>query len=299
MTPVRHFFEYLAFRLSVLLIAHLPFRALYALSDAAAFVLGRVLRYRGKVVSGNLARAFPEKSEEEIDLICGRFYRHLADIFVEGLKGLYISREEVLRRYRFVNPELVNRIFDEGRHVFAMPAHYGNWEWGVLSFALQVKHDVIGVYKPIHNPLIERFMARRRTRFGLQLAPFYETRKTMENPPSRPALYIMMSDQSPSNGKKAQWVQFLNQDTACLHGADYWGRKLDYPALFMDVQRVRRGFYEITFTELLTNPAQSEETDLTRAYMQKLEAVIRAKPEDWLWSHRRWKHKRPATAPAQ
>ena len=293
------FLEYLFFRLGVLLFAHLPFGALYLLSDGAAFLLYRVLRYRKKVVEENLLRCFPEKSPEERRLIRKRFYAHLADILLEGLKGLYISKDEVLKRYRFVNPELVNRYFREGRHVFAMPAHYGNWEWGVLSFALQVDHDVIGVYKPIHNPRVEAFMARRRTRFGLQLAPFYTTRQLMENPPARPSLFIMMSDQSPSSHKKAQWVTFFNQETACLHGADYYSRKLHCPVLFMDVQRVGRGYYEITFSLLFDDPATTPEGAVTQAYMSRLEAVIRDRPEDWLWSHRRWKRSRPVTAAAQ
>jgi KDO2-lipid IV(A) lauroyltransferase len=294
------FFEYLFFRFGVLLFAHLPFRVLYALSDGAAFLLYRVIRYREKVVDENLRLCFPEQSPEERKAIRKGFYAHLADILLEGLKGLYISREEVLRRYRFVNPELVNRFFHQGRHVFAMPAHYGNWEWGVLSFALQVEHDVIGVYKPIKNPRVERFMARRRTSFGLNLAPFYTTRQIMENPPQRPALYIMMSDQSPSSHKKAQWVTFFNQDTACLHGADHYSRKLDCPVLFMDIQRVRRGYYEITFSELYDHPAATPPGAVTQAYMAQLESVIRSKPEDWLWSHRRWKKRsRPASAAAQ
>lgn len=299
MRQIGHFFGYLAFRTGVLLFAHLPFRVLFALSDLTAFLLGRVIRYRSEVVMSNLKKAFPEKSEPELHAIRKRFYAHLADIFLEGLKGLYISKEEVLRRYRFINPELVNQYYFEGRHVFAMPAHYGNWEWGVLSFSLQVDHDVIGVYKPIHNPLIERFMADRRTRFGLQLAPFYTTRQIMENPPAKPSLYIMMSDQSPSSGKKAQWVTFLGQETACLHGADYYSRKLNYPALFMDIQRVKRGFYEISFSLLEENPASTKETAVTYAYMSRLEEVIRGKPEDWLWSHRRWKHKKRPISAAQ
>jgi len=293
------FLEYIFFRLGVILFGHLPFPLLYGLSDAVSFLLHRVIRYRRKIVTGNLQRSFPEKGKAELAAIRKGFYRHLADILLEGLKGLYISRDEVLSRYRFVNPELVDRYFDAGRHVFAMPAHYGNWEWGVLSFALQVKHQVIGVYKPIQNPLVEAFMARRRTRFGLQLAPIKTTRQTMENPPDSPALYIMMADQSPSNVRKSHWLEFLNQETACLHGADLWGRKLDYPALFMDVRRVKRGYYEITFSELSSHPAQLPEKGLTEAYMKKLEGVIRAKPEDWLWSHRRWKRRRPVTVAAQ
>lgn len=299
MKSILQFFEYLAFRLGVLAFAHLPFRVMYVLSDAVAFLLNRVLRYREKVVMSNLRTSFPEKTDTELQEIRGRFYAHLADILLEGLKGLYISKKEALRRYRFVNPELANRYFREGRHVFAMPAHYGNWEWGVLSFALQVDHDVIGVYKPIHNPLVERFMAKRRTRFGLILAPFYATRQTMENPPERLSLFIMMSDQSPSSHKKAHWVRFLNQNTACLHGADFYSRKLDCPVLFMDIQRVRRGFYEIEFSLLAGHPARTPEGEITRAYMSKLESVIHKKPEDWLWSHRRWKRQEKITSAAR
>jgi KDO2-lipid IV(A) lauroyltransferase len=99
----------------------------------------------------------------------------------------------------------------------------------------------------------------------------------------------MMSDQSPSSRKKAQWVQFLGRETACLHGSDFYARKLDCPVLYMDIQRVKRGFYEITFSALETHAAQTPEGAITQAYMAKLESVIRAKPEDWLWSHRRWK----------
>jgi KDO2-lipid IV(A) lauroyltransferase len=276
----------------------LPFWLLYRISNGIAWLLDRVLGYRAKVVEENLKRAFPEYSEAERQQIRHGFYRHLADILVEGLKGLFIAKKEVLRRYRFVNPEVVNQFYQQGQHVFAMPAHYGNWEWGVLSFSLQVQHDVIGVYKPIRNPIVEAYMAKRRSRFGLILNPFYQTRQAMENPPARPSLYIMMSDQGPSSTKKAQWVEFFGQDTACLHGADYYSRKLNYPVLFMDVQRVKRGFYEITFSVLFDQPAQTEEPQVTETYMKKLEEVIRKKPEDWLWSHRRWKpkHRRPLTA---
>ncbi|MCB0642829.1 MAG: lysophospholipid acyltransferase family protein, partial [Phaeodactylibacter sp.] len=173
-----------------------------------------------------------------------------------------------------------------------MPPHYGNWEWGVLSLPVQLNHEVIGVYKPIRNPLIEGFMAKRRTRLGLQLAPIYITRRTFEQPPATPTLYIMMSDQNPSNRRKAQWVEFLNRPTACLYGADRWARKLDYPVVYMHVARKRRGYYEIHLEEIHRHPAQTEDGAITLAFMKRLEAHLQAAPADWLWSHKRWKYTR-------
>jgi KDO2-lipid IV(A) lauroyltransferase len=284
---------YFLVRLAVPVFGHLPFGVLYRISDLISWVLHKVVGYRRKIVRQNLERSFPDWDAGRIDAIERDFYRHLADLLVEGVKGLLIGKEELLRRYRFTNPELLNVWAEKGRHVFAMPAHYGNWEWGVLSFPVQIDHEVVGIYKKLHNPLIARYIDSRRTRFGLQLVPIQLTRKAFEHPPADPTLYIMMSDQTPSNAFKAQWVEFLNQDTACLWGADRWARRLDYPVFFMDIQRVKRGFYEITFSELELEPTQTEEASITRAYMHKLEEVIRKNPADWLWSHRRWKKKRP------
>lgn len=283
---------YLGFRLGILLFAHLPFFVLFWLSDGLAFLLYRVLRYRKGVVMENLEKSFPEKTPTEIEAIAKGFYRHLSDIFLEALKGLYLTKADFLRRYRFKNPEVTDQIFQSGRHVFAMPAHYGNWEWGVTSFPLQVRHAVVGVYKPIHNPYIEAFMAKKRTRFGLQLAPIYQTRATFEHLPKEPSLFIMMSDQNPSNRRKAQWVEFLNRETACLHGADRWARTLNVPVVYMHIQRVKRGFYEISFEPLYLAPKDTSDGAITQAFMQRLEYHIRRQPTDWLWSHRRWKYDR-------
>ena len=278
-----------AFRGLVALFRLTPFPLLYLLSDGFAFLLHDLVRYRRKVVEANLERSFPEKSAAEIARIRRAFYRNLSDIVLEGIKGISMPKEEVLRRYRFVDTVVVDRLFAEGRHVFAMSAHYGNWEWGVLSYPLQVPHEVVGIYKPIRHPRIGPYMDRRRSRFGLQLAPYYTTKTTLSTPPKTPTLYIMMSDQSPSSGRKAQWVRFLNQDTDCLHGTDHYARQNGYAVVFMDVQRVRRGYYEIRFSELCLDPRQAAEGEITQRYMQRLETIIRAKPEDWLWSHRRWK----------
>ena len=289
---------YIAFRGVEQLIRLLPFPLLFLLANFLAFLFHRVIRYRRKVVFGNLERSFPEKSPEEIKAIARDFYLHLADITLEGIKATTLSEKELRRRFRFLNPEILEPYFEKRQHIFVMPAHFGNWEWGVLSFPLWVQHTVVGVYKPIYHPHIGPYIDRRRSRFGLQLAPIYETRSTMENTPQEATLYIMMADQSPSNSRRAHWVDFLHQDTACLHGTGNWAQRNGYPVFYMDVQRVRRGFYEITFSLLTEEPEKLQPVQITALYMHRLESVIRQNPSDWLWSHRRWKRKRPPISEA-
>ncbi|MCB0706668.1 MAG: lysophospholipid acyltransferase family protein [Saprospiraceae bacterium] len=284
--------EYIGFRIATALFAVIPFRVLYLLADAVAFVLSRIVRYRRAVVFRNLEKSFPEKSPKEIAGLAARFYLHLADILLESLKGLSMGEAEIKKRYHYSNPEILDADWEAGKSVILMPAHYGNWEWGVLSLPLPLKHGIVGIYKPLKNPKVEAFAAARRTRFGLQLCPITETRTALDKTWNPPVGFIFMSDQSPSNSRKAHWLTFLHQDTACLQGADIWARKLNMPVYFMDIQRQKRGFYDIRFTCLSDQPATTEVEAITRAYFQQLEMTIRRKPEDWLWSHKRWKKKR-------
>ena len=280
----------IAFRVLVFVFRFMPFALLYLLSDGISWVLGELIGYRKKVVEENLVKSFPGMSKEERKRLVKRFYKHLADILLEGIKGMSMSQKELEKRFRFTNPEILDEDYAKGQHVFIMPAHYGNWEWAVLSFSLHVKHDVIGVYKPLRAPMIEDFVAKCRSRFGLILNPISKTREAMNNPPERTSLYIMMSDQHPSSRKRAQWVRFLGRDTACLHGADYYSRKLNYPVYFMHINRVKRGYYDVEMRTLHLEHKLTKETEITQLYMAALEEKLLEKPEDWLWSHRRWKY---------
>ena len=282
----------LGIKIVIFLLWICPFFLLYILADLTAIVLRKVVKYRRKTVQKNLINSFPEKNKEEIKKIEKEFYRHLADILLEGIKGMWMSKESLKKHFRFLNPELLDKDFNEGQNIFVMPAHYGNWEWAVLSFSLHVKQEVIGVYKPLKNRAIENYIASRRSRYGLILNSLYDTREAMLNPPAKPSLYIMMSDQSPSNTKKAHWMDFLHQDTACLHGADVWSRRLEYPVYYMHINRVKRGYYDVTFELLEAKPQQTEAETITKKYMHQLENYIKEKPSDWLWSHDRWKKKR-------
>lgn len=269
----------------------LPFGAVYALADGLAFLLYRVVGYRKAVVEDNLKQCFPEKSEAELAELTRQAYRNLADITLESIKGLSTPIPELRRRYVLRNVEVVNRLLNSGRSFILTGSHCCNWEWGVITFAGWFEGHTIGVYKPMSNKWIERWTNERRGRDGLILKSTKEAFKSVEQYRDDPAAFFMVADQSPSNRQRSHWVQFFNRPTAWLHGVGEIAVRENYPIVYYEVIRVKRGFYEIEFSEIVSEPSQYSPGQITARYVQVLEQQIRRQPGDWLWSHKRWKMK--------
>jgi len=281
---------YFIFRFFVLLFSVLPFRIIYIISDGFRFLLHRVLKYRREVIQSNLERSFPEKDEAEIQRLIKGAYANLCDIMVEGIKGLNMSDAQCLKRYKFLNPEVANKLFERNTSIFILSSHYGNWEWGPLGVSLQIKHHTVGIFAPIKNKYIDHYIQNARCLENVSVHPMKTTFQAFDRFKDRLTAFTFIMDQSPSNPQKAHWVKFLNQDTAVLHGADNHARRTGLPVVFFEKFRIKRGHYEIIMTLLFDDPTQAKEGEISRAYMEQMEEIIRKKPEDWLWSHRRWKH---------
>jgi KDO2-lipid IV(A) lauroyltransferase len=264
---------------------------LFAFASFIRFIIYRVIGYRKKVVIQNLKGSFPEMSQKELNRIVGLFYKNLTDVFLEGIKAFLMTRGQILKRHKITNPEVLDHFFKSGQSVIGVTGHYNNWEWGSLSASLQTEYNTIAFYKPLNNPYIDRFVRWSRSKFGTTLASITETSKTFEEFKNTKTIFMMAADQGmPHKFKdKAYWVQFLNRDTAFLHGLEKHAKINNLPVVYVDIQRVKRGFYEIELLVLTTNPLELADGVLTQMYAQKLESVIRKKPENWLWSHRRWK----------
>ena len=274
----------------IFLIGIMPFFILYLFSDLMYVFLYRIFGYRKKVVYDNLSLSFPKTEKQELKRLMGLSYKNLTDVLVEGIKGFTMTDSQIRKRHKILNPEIIEPFYKEGKSVIALPTHYGNWEWGALSPGLFVQDfNVVGFYKPLSNPFVDRFMRKNRSRTGTTLAPIYETPRIFERLKNKPTIYIMVADQSPSNPKKSYWVDFLGRDTVFLHGPENYARKYNIPLVFADIQRVKRGFYEMTLSILADKPLELEEGEITRRYAKMLESQINKKPENWLWSHRRWK----------
>jgi KDO2-lipid IV(A) lauroyltransferase len=278
----------------IYLLALLPFPLLYLFSDLVFIILYHFLRYRRKVVSQNLINSFPEKTDREIREIEKRFYRYFCDLFLETFKTLTISRQNMVNHCRF-EPE-TQAIFDqlakENQSFMVVMGHFGNWEWGGNTFSICCRHQLYVIYHPLSNEYFNGLMYRMRTRFGARLIPMKDTLRDMLKNKDKLTATAFIADQSPLPAN-AYWMEFLNQDTPVFLGIEKIALKIRYPVVYISIRRVKRGYYKV-FAERIELPSIIQKTGtITETHTRKLEADIRDQPENWLWTHRRWKHERP------
>lgn len=271
----------------------LPLWVLYGIAYIFYLIVNYIIRYRRHIITQNLKRAFPEKSEREIASLRRKYYLHLSQIAAEMLKMLTLSRKKVMKRYRCENPEVVNRFYDEGKSVILMSSHYNNWEWMILSLPMQFKHAGVGVGKANSNKVFEILINRARTRYGTVVVFADHVRELFQDREQNRELttYMMLSDQSPNNMNKSYKTLFLNQPSGMIYGAEYFARKHDIPVVYYEVIKERIGHYKIVNQIITEKPTELENGGIIKQYTRLLEETIRRQPEFWLWSHRRWKHK--------
>jgi Kdo2-lipid IVA lauroyltransferase/acyltransferase len=282
--------SYLITRIFIESFRLIPFWMLYGISDITWIFLFKIIGYRKKVIYENLEKAFPEKSKAEIRKIAHKFYRNFTDVLLESLKGFTMSKKSMLKRFKVIKHDFLDRLYDEGKSVLCLGAHYANWEYGT-SIALHVPFETVTVYKAVKNKHLNKYMCQNRNRWGMKQISIEKTR-VIFNRIDKPKFIILIADQNTPTLEKAIWINFLGIETPCIHGPEVYSSMFNYPVVFLDYQRVKRGYYTAEISLLSENPKSLEKGEITRMYMGKLEEVIRKKNEDWLWTHKRWKHKK-------
>jgi Kdo2-lipid IVA lauroyltransferase/acyltransferase len=279
----------------IYLLSILPFPILYRVSDLFYFVLYYIFGYRKKVALQNLRNSFPEQSDAEIKRLCKDYYHYLCDLFLESFKTLTISRASMLKRCT-MSPEakaIFDRYHQEGKSIMLVMGHYGNWEWAGNTYSLTCKQKLFVVYHPFGNKYFSRLMYRMRTRFGTGLIAMRDTYKDMVRNKTMISTTAFIADQTPSP-ESAFWTTFLNQDTPVFQGTEKIAKKMGYPIVYITIKRLKRGYYTI-LAEVLTEDAKNTtDGQISELHTARLEKDIREQPAIWLWTHRRWKHKRPA-----
>jgi KDO2-lipid IV(A) lauroyltransferase len=270
----------------------LPLRVLYKVSDGLYYLL-RWSGYRKKVVLENLRNSFPEKSGTEIDALAEDYYRFLSDLIIEVLKSMNISEREMRERCIFHYPEWMDKFHAEGKSLILMMGHFCNWEWAAPIFMLQGKHQLWVIYRPLSNKYFERMIYKLRTRFGARMTPINQTLRDMVANRKDLTATAFVSDQS-ATPVNAYWMEFLHQETAVFTGAEKLAIKFDYPVCYAKMTRLQRGRYELSFELMCPTPRDTSENQISHVFMKRLEKDIHEDPARWLWSHRRWKHKRAA-----
>ena len=273
----------------------LPLSVHYVISDLLFWLLYRVLGYRKRVVRGNLASSFPEKTPKELRDIEKGFYHFFCDYLVESVKLMTISKGNLKRRLVFKGTDIVNECVENGQSCAVYLGHYCNWEW-ITSLPLWVtpKAQCGQIYHPIENKDFDRLFLRLRQRLGAVFIPMQDPlRKILEfRKAGQPVVIGYISDQKPHWVNIHHWTDFLHHDTPVLTGTERIARKVGHAVFYMDVRRIRRGYYEAEFKLITREPQKMADYELTDIYYRMLEQSIRRAPEFWLWSHNRWSRTR-------
>lgn len=272
-------------------ISLLPWWVLFRISDVVFVLLYHVIGYRKKVVTTNLTNSFPEKSPKEIEQLQRKFYRFFCDLILEVVKSLTISPKQVRKHLQFTGLEVFERYYKQQQSLVVAMGHWGNWELGGARFAVEPLHQLNVIYHPLHNKRFDRLLYKMRSRLGNGLYPMKDTMRRMLADRDKVTATGFIADQTPSR-KGAYWMDFLNQDTPVFTGTGRIAKKLNYPVVYAGVRRIKRGYYQIHLEELVPDPDAVSDTDILEAFTHRLEKDIRSQPEIWLWTHRRWKHKR-------
>lgn len=290
MARLEHTLRYAPFYL----ISKLPFPLLYVVSDACFLVVFYVVRYRRSVVSENVSKSFPKKSQRETRQIEKDFYRHLCDMMFESLKRLTIKEDEIKKRFQVKNLDLLERYLKKGRNVLFYAAHQGNWEW-LVFLPVYLNIPSYTFYRPFTNHYFDRLLLLQRTRFGVRGIREYDGYRHLLRLLSSDGSFMncMIGDQGPRHNSAKYWLRFLKSETAFFTGPEAFAKKSDSVVIFPEMRKLGRGRYEMELILLTDRPKQEDENRITEKYASVLENALNRSPSMWLWSHRRWKRKRP------
>jgi KDO2-lipid IV(A) lauroyltransferase len=237
----------------------------------------------------NLELAFPEKTTEERTTIARAFYKNLLDSFIETIKLVSASKRFLEKRIT-ANWDVLEPFYNSGKSCQLHLGHTFNWEWGQHVLASRTKYQILVVYMPISNPVFEKLMYYLRTRHGNKFIAASQMGKSMETFKDQQYLLGLVADQSPGRLESAYWTNFFGRPTAFVSGPEKGARSKNIPVFFTSIIKPKRGYYHAVLKVATEDPCSLKEGELTLLYAQYMENAIRANPEMWLWSHRRWKY---------
>ncbi len=273
------------------ILALMPMWVLWGISDVARFLVFYIFGYRKEVVFQNLRNSFPEKSDAWVKQTAWKFYQNLFDTIIETIAMAVQTKSYYRKHVHLNNLDVIHDLNKRQQPFILVCGHLCNWEYAGQGLHLNsAQVDVL--YHPLSSKWFDWFMYHVRTRYGLHVIPMQSTLREMLKRKDCPSAITFIADQTPS-AEGCYWMQFLNQDTPVFLGVEKMAKKFNYPVVYGDMFRTKRGHYEVNFKMLTEEPNAFPEFALTEMHMKLLEESIQRKPEDWLWSHRRWKHKKP------
>ena len=279
------------------LLSCLPLPLLYSLAWLGYLFLYYLTGYRKAVVRQNLKAAFPDQSEREITILGKKFYRQLTQVAAEIIKTRGMAAAEFHQRVSLRNGEMLREYSNNFKDsVIVLTIHQGNWEWMLHGVKLGLGIPVDPVYKPLHNETLDRFMFALRSQFGSRPLALADATRDILRRRREFRVFVMVADQSPISRERSYWTMFMNREAAFYLGPEVFAKMTGFPVLFAQCRRCRRGHYEVEFKEVARPPYHKDGHNILDRYIHLAEQSIRAEPESWLWSNRRWKRDRATEA---
>lgn len=277
------------------ILSRLPLSLLYLLSDLLAFLAFGFIKYRRRVVFENLSKAFPDKKDQELQKIAKRFYRHMADWLVETIKAATLSEAQLKKRVVFSNTTILQDYLNQEKSVIVLTAHQFNWEWVLLAGCLTFKTPIDAIYMPVNSKKIESLLLSIRSRFGGLPIPKDEALVTLGKRIKNKRIIAMIADQRPPQPMADKyWTSFLGQETAFYPGAESLPKFTKLPVFFMRTRKVKRGHYTVSIEKIAEPPYNYHQQEIMPLYIKKVEEILQERPDNWLWTHKRWKYARGA-----
>ena len=273
------------------LLSKLPLSILYAISSFLSFTIYHVIRYRRSISFDNISKSFPAKSQQEIKTIQKSAYTHLTDTFFEMIKANSLTEEELHTRVTVNHCEEIQHYIDTNQSIFLLTAHTATVEWAEYALRLQLNTYIDPVYKPIHSKIFDQFVFDIRSRFDCSPIPYKQLAKDIVLRKNVVRCIAMLADLEPRSRDQTINVDFLNRPTRFFLSSERIAKLAKMPVFFVAIRRIKRGYYQIDLKKLCDNPAELDSELLTRNYCMCVEELILQRPEAWLWTHKRWKHK--------
>lgn len=275
----------------ILLFSKLPLRILYLISDFIFFVIYNLVGYRRKVVLENLQNSFPTKSAEEIKKIEKKFYVNFCDYIVETLKSFTITSTELRVRVQHLNQDVFHEAKAENKNVILLAGHVFNWEWFNVLATIIPQENSFPVYRKVQSGFWEEKIKSLRNRFGNQPLEAKEViRHIFKNPNDGNSVYMFVADQTPHVSEVTYGLNFLNQKTPVFVGYDKLSTRMDMAFVFCEMKKVKRGYYQINYYRIYPDGEKFVEHEVVKKFHVLLENTINKRPDNYLWSHRRWKY---------
>jgi KDO2-lipid IV(A) lauroyltransferase len=288
----KHRLEYVLFTGMIPLIQYAPPWILNLKRKALIFFLKKGSPRHARLLSRNLALAFPEMSAPRLDILKQSVYDHFGRVFIE-IARTYARRNPraILSRTRVHGMEILERALEKKRGVILFSAHFGNWEWIPLILRDRLGKDVYSIARPLDNALIEKKVRSFREAMGSRVIYKKGSLRTILKLLGANELVFLLIDQNTVQ-REGVFVDFFGKKATAITTVSQLYLKKGIPVVPVFLHYEGEAIVLDFLPEIDYAPGSNAAAalgELTQHLTWLIEAQIRKSPEQWLWFHDRWK----------